>query len=65
MSNYKDKSIHFPLKQQKRYSKNSYTRSDSKTRLSMLFYGFLENSLRISRETKSLLEIFRESFRKD
>jgi hypothetical protein len=39
--------------------------SESTTRLSILFYGFLENSLKISRETRSLLEILRESFSRE
>jgi len=34
----------------------------SKTRLSMLYYAFLEDCIKISEETKNLLEIFRESF---
>lgn len=42
-------------------------RGESKTRLSILFYGLLENSIRISEQTQNLLNIFRESFvvRKD
>jgi len=36
--------------------------AESKTRLSMLYYGFLEDCVKISEETKNLLEIFRESF---
>lgn len=34
----------------------------SKTRLSILYYGLIENCTRISDETQNLLEIFRESF---
>jgi len=34
----------------------------SKTRLSILFYGLMENSLKISVETRNLLEIFKNSF---
>lgn len=34
----------------------------SKTRLSILFYGLLGNSVKISERTKDLLDIFRESF---
>ena len=34
----------------------------SKTRLSILFYGLLNNSLKISEHTLNLLEIYRESF---
>jgi Phosphate transporter family len=35
---------------------------ESKTRLSMLYYGFLEDCVKISEETRNLLDIFRESF---
>lgn len=47
------------------YDKNQVQRiqsAHSKTRLSILYYGLVESSLRISEETKNLLEIFRESF---
>ncbi|MBW2066809.1 MAG: inorganic phosphate transporter [Deltaproteobacteria bacterium] len=37
-------------------------RGESKTRLSILFYGLLENSLRIAEETRDLLAVFKESF---
>ena len=37
--------------------------AESKTRLSILFYGFLENSLKIAEQTEALLHIFRESFK--
>lgn len=36
--------------------------AESKTRLSILFYGILENSLKIAEQTRNLLDIFRESF---
>ncbi len=36
--------------------------AESKTRLSMLYLGFLEDSVKIAEQTKNLLEIFRESF---
>jgi phosphate/sulfate permease len=35
---------------------------ESKTRLSILFYGLLENSVKIAEQTEDLLDIFRESF---
>ena len=38
--------------------------TESKTRLSILFYSFLENTLRISEQTQNLLAVFRESFEK-
>jgi hypothetical protein len=47
------------------YDKNQIKRiqkAESKTRLSILFYGFLENSLKISEQTQDLLDIFKESF---
>ncbi|MBC8456767.1 MAG: inorganic phosphate transporter [Deltaproteobacteria bacterium] len=47
------------------FDKNQIKRiqnADSKTRLSILFYGILENSLKIAEQTRNLLEIFRESF---
>jgi phosphate/sulfate permease len=34
----------------------------SKTRLSILFYGLLENSVKIAEQTEALLDVFRESF---
>jgi hypothetical protein len=37
-------------------------RGESKTRLSILFYGLLENSRRIAEQTQNMLNIFRESF---
>jgi hypothetical protein len=37
-------------------------RGESKTRLSILFYGLLENSLRIAEQTQNMLNIFKESF---
>ncbi|GAG28102.1 unnamed protein product, partial [marine sediment metagenome] len=37
----------------------------SKTRLSILFYGILENCVRISENTMNLLRIFEESFEVD
>jgi Na+/phosphate symporter len=39
-------------------------KSESKTRLSILFYGLLENSVEISEQTQNLLDIFRGSFGK-
>ncbi|MBU4055523.1 MAG: hypothetical protein KKA41_14260, partial [Proteobacteria bacterium] len=36
---------------------------EGKTRLSILYYGILENSQEIAEETKNLLNIFRDSFR--
>jgi hypothetical protein len=35
---------------------------ESKTRLSILFYGLLENAVKIAEQTEALLDIFRESF---
>jgi thiamine biosynthesis lipoprotein ApbE len=35
---------------------------ESKTRLSILFYGLLENAVQIAEQTEALLDIFRESF---
>jgi hypothetical protein len=49
------------------YDKNQIERiqrSESKTRLSILFYGLLENSVEISEQTQNLLDIFRVSFGK-
>jgi hypothetical protein len=37
-------------------------KGESTTRLSILFYGILENSLNISEQTQNLLSVFRESF---
>jgi hypothetical protein len=37
-------------------------RRESKTRLSILFYGLLENSIRIAEQTQNMLNIFKESF---
>jgi len=37
-------------------------KGESKTRLSILFYGLLENSIRISEQTQNLLNIFKEFF---
>jgi len=37
-------------------------KSESKTRLSILFYGIMENCIRISEQTQGLLDIFRVSF---
>ncbi|MGD9075299.1 MAG: inorganic phosphate transporter [Desulfobacteraceae bacterium] len=45
--------------------KNQVTRiqkAESTTRLSILFYGILENTLSISEQTQNLLSVFRESF---
>ncbi len=36
--------------------------TESKTRLSILFYSLLENTLRISEQTQNLLAVFRDSF---
>ncbi len=36
--------------------------AESKTRLSILFYGLVENSLSISEQTQNLLLVFRDSF---
>ncbi len=47
------------------FDKNQIERiqnGESKTRLSILFYRFMENSTKISRQTRNLLDIFRESF---
>ena len=49
----------------KEYEKNQIKRiqrRESKTRLSVLFYGLLGNCLKISEHTKLLLDIFKESF---
>jgi hypothetical protein len=37
-------------------------KGESTSRLSILFYGMLENSLNISEQTQNLLSVFRESF---
>ena len=47
------------------FAKNQLIRiqkAESKTRLSILFYGLLENTLTISIQTQNLLTVFRESF---
>jgi hypothetical protein len=47
------------------FDKNQIKRiqdGESKTRLSILFYGLMENSLEIADETSGLLYIFRDSF---
>ena len=47
------------------FDKNQVTRiqkAESTNRLSILFYGILENSLNISEQTQNLLSVFRESF---
>ncbi|MFC1821569.1 anion permease [Thermodesulfobacteriota bacterium] len=47
------------------YDRNQIQRiqqSESKTRLSILFYRLLENSVKISEQTQNLLNIFGESF---
>ncbi len=47
------------------FDKNQIKRiqdAESKTRLSILFYGLLENSVKIAEQTEALLDIFRESF---
>jgi hypothetical protein len=41
---------------------NRIQKAESTTRLSILFYGILENSLNISARTQNLLSVFRESF---
>ena len=49
------------------FDKNQIRRiqkAESKTRLSILFYALLENSLRISEQTHNLLALFKESFEK-
>jgi len=47
----------FDIKQVARIQKG-----ESTTRLSILYYGILENSLNISEQTQNLLSVFRESF---
>ncbi len=47
------------------FDKNQIKRiqdAESKTRLSILFYGLLANSMKIAEQTENLLDIFRESF---
>lgn len=47
------------------FDKNQIRRiqkAESKTRLSILFYGILENTLTISMQTQNLLSVFRDSF---
>jgi hypothetical protein len=47
------------------FDKNQIRRiqkTESKTRLSILFYSLLENTLRIAEQTQNLLAVFRESF---
>ncbi|RLC28606.1 MAG: inorganic phosphate transporter [Deltaproteobacteria bacterium] len=39
--------------------------AESKTRLSILFYGIMENIVRIAEQTKNLLDIFRVSFQSE
>jgi phosphate/sulfate permease len=49
------------------FDKNQIKRiqdAESKTRLSILYYAFMENSVEIAEQTQDLLDIFRESFRK-
>jgi Na+/phosphate symporter len=49
------------------FNKNQIHRlqnSESKTRLSILFFGCIENCEKISTQTQNLLDIFREYFRK-
>ena len=48
-----------------KFNKNQIERiqnNESKIRLSILFYGYLENSLKISEQIKKLLNIFKDSF---
>ena len=48
------------------FDKNQIRRiqnEEGKTRLSILFYGILENCQEIAEETKNLLDIFRDSFK--
>jgi phosphate/sulfate permease len=37
--------------------------AESKTRLTILYYGLMENSVKIAEQTQALLDIFRESFK--
>ena len=48
------------------FDKNQIKRiqdAESKTRLSILYYALMENSVEIAEQTQNLLDIFRESFR--
>jgi phosphate/sulfate permease len=48
------------------FDKNQIKRiqnGESKTRLNILFYGLMENSVKIAQHTQNLLDIFRESFK--
>ncbi len=48
------------------FDKNQLIRiqnAESKTRLSILYYGLMENSVKIAEQTQALLDIFRESFK--
>lgn len=48
------------------FDKNQIKRiqnAESKTRLNILYYGLMENSVKIAQHTQNLLDIFRESFR--
>jgi hypothetical protein len=48
------------------FDKNQVKRiqeAESKTRLSILYYALMENSVEIAEQTQDLLDIFRESFR--
>jgi phosphate/sulfate permease len=48
------------------FDKNQIKRiqdGESKTRLNILFYGLMENSVKMAQHTQNLLDIFRESFR--
>jgi hypothetical protein len=47
------------------FDKNQIKRiqdAESKTRLSILYYSLMEDSLKIAEQTQDLLDIFRESF---
>jgi phosphate/sulfate permease len=47
------------------FDKNQIKRiqdAESRTRLNILFYGLLENSVKIAEQTEDLLDIFRQSF---
>ncbi len=48
------------------FDKNQIKRiqnGESKTRLNILYYGLMENSVKITQHTQNLLDIFRESFK--
>jgi phosphate/sulfate permease len=48
------------------FDKNQIRRiqdAESKTRLNILYYGLMENSVKIAQHTQNLLDIFRESFK--